>query len=49
LIEGTPLGVCQQCSERFLTADDAAQIDKLIRSGSQPKRFEQVPVLGFDG
>jgi hypothetical protein len=46
--ENTPVGVCRQCGERFLTIQDAIRVDEMLRSGATPERFEEVPVLQFD-
>lgn len=46
IIENVPLGVCNQCGERFLKPDVAKAVDKLLEDG-KPTRIASVPVLTY--
>jgi YgiT-type zinc finger domain-containing protein len=46
LIEQVPMGVCNQCGERFLKPDVAKAIDKLLQT-RKAARTESVPVLTY--
>lgn len=45
LIEGAPAGVCDQCHEKYLTADTAREIDRLL--AAPPSREETISVWEF--
>jgi len=47
LLENAPVGVCQQCGERFVTAEDAIHTDNLLSAGTAPDHFVQVPAYVF--
>ena len=44
ILEGVPVGVCQQCGEKYFTAKVSQAIDQAIKSG-KVKRLAQVPVM----
>ena len=44
ILEGVPVGVCQQCGEKYFTAEVSQAIDQAIKSG-KVKRLAQVPVM----
>lgn len=46
LVEQVPMGVCDQCGERFLKSDVAKASDRLLASG-KPTRTASVPVLTY--
>lgn len=46
LVEDVPMGVCEQCGEKFLKPDVAKTIDALLERGKPSKKIE-VPVLPF--
>ncbi|MCA1702183.1 MAG: type II toxin-antitoxin system MqsA family antitoxin [Actinobacteria bacterium] len=45
LIRGAPAGVCDQCHEKYLTAETAQAIDKLL--AAPPSREEKISVWEF--
>jgi len=47
LIEQVPMGVCNQCGERFLKPQVAKAIDKLLQT-RKATRIASVPVLTYD-
>lgn len=44
LIEGVPAGICQQCGEKYFTAEVSKAIDRSIEEGNV-KRMVEIPVL----
>lgn len=46
IIEQVPMGICNQCGERFLRPEVAKAIDRLLQAGT-PTRTAEVPVLSF--
>ena len=48
IVENVPVGVCDQCGERFLKPDVAKAIDRLLVSG-KPTRTLTAPVLTYAG
>jgi YgiT-type zinc finger domain-containing protein len=48
LMEGVPTGVCQQCGEKYFTAEVSEAIDQSIKEGNIKRKVE-IPVieLGF--
>jgi len=46
LIEGVPVGVCQQCGERYFTAQVSEAIDRSIEA-KEIKRTISVPVMEY--
>jgi YgiT-type zinc finger domain-containing protein len=46
LVEQVPMGVCNQCGERFLKPEVAKAIDKLLQT-RKPTRTASVPVLTY--
>ena len=47
LVEGVPIGICNQCGEGYLLAEVAEQIDLVIEQKSQPDRLESTPVFSL--
>lgn len=45
IVYGVPAGVCQQCHEKWFTADTSRAIDQLLKSS--PAREESAPVWDF--
>ncbi len=45
LVEGAPVGVCEQCHEKYLTAKTAQAIDELL--AAPPSREEKISVWEF--
>ncbi|MEK8036462.1 MAG: YgiT-type zinc finger protein [candidate division NC10 bacterium] len=48
LVEQVPMGVCNQCGERFLKPDVAKAIDKLLQT-RKATRTALIPVLSYIG
>ncbi len=46
IVEEVPMGVCNQCGERFLKPDVAKAIDRLLGAG-KPSRMVSVPVMTY--
>ena len=46
LIDKVPVGVCQQCGEKYFTASVSKEIDRLVKTEGI-KRIERVPVKEF--
>lgn len=46
IVESVPTGVCQQCGERFFTADVSEELDRLAQS-TRVDRMIEVPVKVF--
>jgi YgiT-type zinc finger domain-containing protein len=44
IVEGVPAGVCQQCGEKYFTAEVSEAIDRSVREGNV-KRMAEIPVL----
>lgn len=43
ILEGVPAGICQQCGEKYFTAEVSKAIDEAVESG-EVKRIVNVPV-----
>lgn len=48
LIENAPVGVCQQCGQKFILPAVAKVIDQMLASGAPPDDFVKVPAYRFD-
>ena len=46
IIERVPVGVCQQCSEKFFTAAVSEELDRLVKSAKIDRTVE-VPIKIF--
>ena len=46
IIENVPVGVCQQCGEKYFTARVSEEIDRLVKS-AEVKETVEVPVKEF--
>jgi len=46
IIEGVPVGVCQQCGEKYFTAQVSKAIDRIIEA-KEIKRTVSIPVKEF--
>ena len=46
LIEGVPVGVCQQCGEKYFTAQVSEAIDRVVEA-KEIKRIVSIPVKEF--
>lgn len=46
LVEDVPMGVCEQCGEKFLKPHVAKRVDALLAEG-KPTRKIEIPVLPF--
>jgi YgiT-type zinc finger domain-containing protein len=44
LVEGVPTGICQQCGEKYFTAEVSKAIDRSVEEGNV-KRTVEIPVL----
>ncbi|MBU2611936.1 MAG: YgiT-type zinc finger protein [Chloroflexi bacterium] len=47
IFENVPMGVCIQCSEKFLRPEVAKKIDAALHSARRPNRTLQVPVYQY--
>ena len=47
IFEKVPVGVCQQCGEKYLTAEIAKKVEKRIKSDKTWQRTVSVPVESF--
>lgn len=47
IMENVPVGVCNQCGERFLTADVAKALEKAASGGTGPLKTVAVPVISI--
>jgi len=47
VIANVPVGVCQQCGEKYFTAEVSERIDKLVTS-KEYDRVKRVPVKNFE-
>ncbi|MFP3975776.1 MAG: type II toxin-antitoxin system MqsA family antitoxin [Dehalococcoidia bacterium] len=43
ILEGVPAGICQQCGEKYFTAEVSEAIDRAVKSG-EVKKTVNVPV-----
>ena len=43
ILEDVPVGICQQCGEKYFTAEVSEAIDRAVESG-EVKRMASVPV-----
>jgi YgiT-type zinc finger domain-containing protein len=48
VLEGVPIGVCQQCGEGFLKPEVAKTIDRILHEAKQPLRTITVPVYEYE-
>lgn len=48
ILENVPVGVCQQCGERFVTPEVAKTIDRILQAGKAPLRTLAVPVYAYE-
>lgn len=48
IFENVPMGVCNQCGEKFLKPDVAKSIDKVLKKKKKPNKTVQVPVYEYD-
>jgi len=47
IFEDVPMGVCNQCGEKFLSPDVAKKIDDALQSTQVPIRTLSVPVYHY--
>jgi len=47
IFEKVPVGVCQQCGEKYLTAEVAKKVEQRIKSDKTWQRTVSVPVESF--
>jgi YgiT-type zinc finger domain-containing protein len=47
ILEGVPIGVCQQCGEKCLQPEVAKAIDRILHEGKAPIRTLEVPVYAY--
>ena len=48
ILEDVPVGVCQQCGEKFLKPEVAKTIDRILQEGKAPLRTLEVPVYAYE-
>lgn len=47
IVENVPVGVCHQCGEKFLTAENAKKLEKAAGSSDEPLKMVAVPVISI--
>jgi YgiT-type zinc finger domain-containing protein len=47
VFEDVPMGVCNQCGEKFLRPEVAKKIDEALTSAKRPSRTLKVPVYQY--
>ncbi len=47
LIDNVPIGVCQQCGQKFVLPGVAKAIDRMLAGKEPPAAFIQVPTYRF--
>lgn len=48
ILEDVPVGVCQQCGEKFLQPEVAKTIDPILQGDKAPLRTLEVPVYAYE-
>ena len=48
ILEDVPVGVCQQCGEKFLKPEVAKTIDRILHEGKAPLRTLEVSVYAYE-
>ena len=47
IVEDVPTGVCIQCGEKFIHADVAKSLDRILEGNASPQKVIRVPVYSF--
>jgi len=50
VVENVPVEICDQCGERYYSAEVSKKIDKLVKkqkSSKEPERILEVPVFSW--
>jgi YgiT-type zinc finger domain-containing protein len=47
LIKDIPVGICQQCGEKYFTSDVSKKVDQLYHKPQQVEKYITIPVLKF--
>lgn len=47
IVENVPVGICNQCGEKFLTAEVAKMLEKAAGSSNKPLKTVAVPVISI--
>ncbi|OGY22759.1 MAG: hypothetical protein A2172_05315 [Candidatus Woykebacteria bacterium RBG_13_40_15] len=47
VIKDVPVEICNQCGERYYSAEVSKKIDKLVQSNEKPEQVLKVPVLNY--
>jgi len=48
VLEHVPIGVCQQCGEKFLKPEVSKAIDRILQEEKEPIRTVEVPVYEYE-
>jgi len=48
VLENVPIGVCQQCGEKFLKPEVSKAIDRILQEEKEPIRTVEVPVYEYE-
>lgn len=48
IIEDVPMGVCNQCGEKFLMPEVAKEIDRILEEKEKPAKTIQVSVYHYE-
>ena len=48
VLEQVPVGVCQQCGEKFLKPEVSKTIDRILQEEKDPVRTMEVPVYQYE-
>ena len=48
VIEAVPMGVCNQCGDKFLTPGVAKDIDRILEEKEKPTKTIRVPVYHYE-
>ncbi|MBI1884237.1 MAG: YgiT-type zinc finger protein [Chlamydiae bacterium] len=47
IVENVPVGVCNQCGEKFLTAKTVKKLDKTVSASDKPIKTIAIPVISI--
>lgn len=47
IVENVSVGVCNQCGEKFLTAEVSKQLEKAVVSSDKPLKTIVIPVISI--
>ncbi len=47
IMENVPLGVCNQCGEKFLSSKIAKELEKAVKNSKKPLKTIAVPIISL--